>query len=46
MTVAPGESVGAALERAPPGGRVLLKPGEHREQIVLAGKELVGGGGD
>ena len=35
QTVKPGESIAAALERAQPGGEILVQPGEYRERIVL-----------
>jgi hypothetical protein len=35
QTVSPGESIGAALERALPGGEIFVEPGEYRERITL-----------
>jgi len=35
ITVAPGESIGKALEDAPPGTEILVEPGEYREAISL-----------
>jgi hypothetical protein len=35
QTVAPGESIAAALERAQPGGEIIVEPGEYRERITL-----------
>jgi serine/threonine protein phosphatase PrpC len=35
QTVKPGESIAAALERAQPGGEIVVEPGEYRERIVL-----------
>jgi serine/threonine protein phosphatase PrpC len=35
ITVAPGESIGKALEDASPGTEVLVEPGEYREAISL-----------
>ena len=35
VTVAPGENVQAAVDRCPPGGCVLLLPGEHAGPLVL-----------
>jgi serine/threonine protein phosphatase PrpC len=35
IAVAPGHSIGAALERAAPGSLVLVEPGEYRERILL-----------
>lgn len=35
QTVRPGESITAALERAQPGGEVIVEPGEYRERIML-----------
>jgi len=35
ITVAPGESIGKALEDASPGTEVLVEPGEYREAITL-----------
>jgi serine/threonine protein phosphatase PrpC len=35
QTVRPGESIAAALERAQPGGEVVVEPGEYRERITL-----------
>lgn len=35
QTVGPGESIAAALERAQPGGEIVVEPGEYRERIVL-----------
>ena len=35
QTVRPGESIAAALERAQPGGEVVVEPGEYRERIML-----------
>ena len=36
VTVAPGEPVQAAVDRCPPGGCVLLLPGEHAGPVVLS----------
>lgn len=35
QTVKPGESITAALDRAQPGGEIVVEPGEYRERIVL-----------
>ena len=35
ITVAPGDSIAAALERAAPGSIVLVEPGEYRETVAL-----------
>lgn len=39
-TVAPGESLAAAVRRCPRGGSVLLLPGTHEEPGDLAGEEV------
>jgi PPM family protein phosphatase len=36
QTVGPGESIAKALERAQPGGEIVVEPGEYRERITLA----------
>jgi len=36
VTVPPGEPVQAALNRCPPGGSMLLLPGEHAGPVVLS----------
>ena len=41
VTVAPGEDVQAAVDRCPTGGCVLLLPGVHNGQIVLAADKEV-----
>jgi parallel beta-helix repeat protein len=45
-TVRPGESIQAALDAAPPGGTVVVQPGEYREnlEIVKDGVTLLGRG--
>jgi len=35
QTVRPGESIAAALQRAQPGGEVIVEPGEYRERVQL-----------
>jgi hypothetical protein len=35
QVVYPGQSIGAAVQRSSPGGRVIVEPGEYREQITL-----------
>jgi serine/threonine protein phosphatase PrpC len=35
QTVSPGDSIAAALERAQPGGEIIVEPGEYRERISL-----------
>jgi PPM family protein phosphatase len=35
QSVAPGESIAKAIERAQPGGEVIVEPGEYRERITL-----------
>ena len=40
VTVAPGQSLQAALSRCPPGGTVLLLPGMHAGPLVLADKTM------
>jgi len=36
LTVAPGQSINAAVLRARPGSEILVEPGEYRERITLA----------
>ena len=42
VSVAPGESVQAAVDRCPAGGAVLLRPGVHRGPVVIAGRGVGG----
>lgn len=35
QTVGPGESIARAIERAQPGGAIVVEPGEYRERIIL-----------
>jgi PPM family protein phosphatase len=35
QTVKPGESIAAAVERAQPGGEIVVEPGEYRERVAL-----------
>ena len=35
IVVGPGESIGAAIEKASPGATILVEPGEYRERLTL-----------